>query len=99
MEITGVERLVTYSIEIGEDNGIPIVQRELLRYKRGRYGSPYHFLNFSKGEGYAITNEEDFKKTDEELDRESQKVAADTLAIKGLGQFERFKAANAFRQS
>ncbi|MGS0601457.1 AAA family ATPase [Xanthomonas oryzae pv. oryzicola] len=98
MEITGVERLVTYSIEIGEENSAPIVQRELLRYKRGRYGSPYHFLNFSKGEGYAITNEEDFKKPDEELDRESQKVAPDTLAIKGLGQFERFKAANAFRQ-
>ncbi|MFC0152619.1 AAA family ATPase [Xanthomonas dyei] len=98
MEITGVERLVTYSIEIGEENGTPIVQRELLRYKRGRYGSPYHFLNFSKGEGYAITNEEDFKKPDEELDRESQKVSPDTLAIKGLGQFERFKAANAFRQ-
>ncbi|OLI56594.1 chromosome segregation protein SMC [Xanthomonas oryzae pv. oryzae] len=98
MEITGVERLVTYSIEIGEENGAPIVQSELLRYKRGRYGSPYHFLNFSKGVGYAITNEEDFKKPDEELDRESQKVAPDTLAIKGLGQFERFKAANAFRQ-
>ena len=98
MEITGVERLVTYSIEIGEEEGTPIVQRELLRYKRGRYGSPYHFLNFSKGEGYAITNEEDFQKSDEELDRESQKVAPDTLAIKGLGQFERFKAANAFRQ-
>lgn len=55
-------------------------------------------MNFSKGVGYAITNEEDFKKPDEELDRESQKVAPDTLAIKGLGQFERFKAANAFRQ-
>ncbi|WP_244241847.1 AAA family ATPase [Xanthomonas fragariae] len=74
------------------------MQRELLRYKRGRYGSPYHFLDFSKGEGYAITNEEDFKKADSELDRESQKVSPDTLAIKGLGQFERFKAANAFRQ-
>jgi predicted ATPase len=98
MEITGVERLVTYSLEIGESKGAPIVQRELLRYKRGRYGSPYHFLDFSKGEGYAITNEEDFKKSDEELERESQKVAPDTLAIKGLGQFERFKAANAFRQ-
>ncbi|HKU17944.1 MAG TPA: AAA family ATPase [Candidatus Saccharimonadales bacterium] len=98
MEITGVERLVTYSIEIGESNGAPIVRRELLRYKRGRYGSPYHFLNFSMGEGYAITNEEDFNKSDEELDREDQKVAPDTLAIKGLGQFERFKAANAFRQ-
>jgi len=97
MEITGIERLVTYSLEIGESNGVPIVERELLRYKRGRYGSPFHFLNFSKGKGYAITNEEDFK-SDEELDREDQQVASDTLAIKGLGQFERFKAANAFRQ-
>ena len=85
MEITGVERLVTYSIEIGQSNGAPIVRRELLRYKRGRYGSAYHFLNFSMGEGYAITNEKDFKKSDEELDREDQKVAPDTLAIKGLG--------------
>lgn len=98
MEITSVERLVTYSLEIGELDGAPIVRRELLRYKRGRYGSPYHFLNFSMGEGYAITNEEDFNKSDEELTRENQRVASDTLAIKGLGQFERFKAANAFRQ-
>lgn len=98
MEITGVERLVTYSLEIGERKGIPVVLKELLRYKRGRYGSPFHFLSFTNGEGYAITNEEDFNKSDEELDRENQKVAPDTLAIKGLGQFERFKAANAFRQ-
>ena len=69
MEITGVERLVTYSLEIGEHNGAPVVQKELLRYKRGRYGSPFHFLSFSKGEGYAITNEEEFSKADEELDR------------------------------
>lgn len=98
MLITGVERLVTYSLEIGEQKGSPIVQRELLRYKRARYGKPYHFLDFSAGEGYAITNEEDFKKADEDLEREVQKVSPDTLAIKGLGQFERFKAANAFRQ-
>lgn len=97
MEIAGVERLVTYSLEIADDKGSPFVQKELLRYKRGRYGSPYHFLSFAKGEGYAISNEEDFKKSDEELEREIQKVAPDTLAIKGLGQFERFKAANAFR--
>ena len=97
MEITGVERLVTYSLEIAEHNGAPVVQKELLRYKRGRYGSPYHFLSFARGEGYAITNEEDFKKSDEQLDREMQKVAPETLAIKGLGQFERFQAANALR--
>ncbi|HHG85483.1 MAG TPA: chromosome segregation protein SMC, partial [Bacteroidetes bacterium] len=53
---------------------------------------------FSKGLGYAITNEEDFAKADEELDREEQKLGApDIMAIKGLGQFERFKAASAFR--
>jgi len=98
MPLTGVERLVTYSLEIGERDGAPFVKRELLRYKRGRYGSPFHFLDFANGEGYAITNEEDFKKPDEDLERESQRVAPDILAIKGLGQFERFKAANAFRQ-
>lgn len=98
MLITDIERLVTYSLEIGEQNGSPIVYREILRYKRGRYGSPYHFLDFQDGEGYAITNEEDFNKKEEELARETQKVTSDSLAIKGLGQFERFKAANAFRQ-
>ncbi|MDH4451408.1 MAG: AAA family ATPase [Rhodoferax sp.] len=98
MEITGVERLVTYSLEISEENGAPIVLREVLRYKRGRYGSPFHFLDFSKGEGYAITNEEDFKLLDEQLETEKQQLSADMLAIKGLGQFERFKAASAFRR-
>ncbi len=98
MALAGVERLVTYSLEIGEEKGQPVVKREILRYKRGRYGSPYRFLDFTEGQGYAITNEEDFQKQDEELERESQSVAPDTLAIKGLGQFARFKAANAFRQ-
>ena len=98
MEIMGVKRLVTYSLEITERNGAPIVLRELLRYKRGPHGKPYHFLDFKEGVGYAITNEEDFNKSDEELDRETEKIAPDTLAIKGLGQFDRFKAANAFRR-
>jgi len=98
MELAGVERLVTYSLEIGEHDGTPVVRREILRYKRGRHGSPYRFLDFSRGAGYAITNEENFNIPDEQLERETQKVDADTLAIKGLGQFERFKAASALRQ-
>jgi predicted ATPase len=98
LEIAGRDRLVTYRLEIGEEKGQPFVAREVLRYKRGAYGSPYHFLDFSRGEGYAISNEEDFDKPDEELDREYQKLGSpDILAIKGLGQFDRFKAANAFR--
>jgi predicted ATPase len=97
MQITDVERLVTYSLEISESHGAPYVKREVLRYKRGRSGKPFHFLDFSNGSGYAISNEADFNKPDEELEREQQQVAPDTLAIKGLGQFARFKAANAFR--
>lgn len=98
MPIANVERLVTYRLEIGLEGNSPVVCREILRYKRGRYGSPYHFLDFTNGEGDAVTNEEDFDKQDEELQREHQSVGKDVLAIKGLGQFARFKAANAFRQ-
>ena len=99
MPIAEVERLVTYHLEIGKEQNKPCVKREILRYKRGPYGSPYHFLDFSEGKGYAIANEEDFDKPDEELDRENQDLDAnDILAIKGLGQFQKFKAANAFRQ-
>jgi predicted ATPase len=99
MPILGVDRLVTYLLEIGEREGSPIVKREILRYKRSQYGAPFHFLDFSDGEGYAISNEEDFNKKDEELERDYQKLnAPDILAIKGLGQFDQFKAANAFRR-
>lgn len=97
LDIAGVDRLVTYMLHIGEEKNRPVVVREVLRYKRGRHGSPFHFLDFAHGSGYAITNEEDFNRPDEELEREEQKLSPDVLAIKGLGQFERFKAASAFR--
>lgn len=99
LEITGYERLVTYILKIEPDKtGRAVVAREILRYKRGASGKPYHFLDFSYGKGYSITNEEDFSKAEEALKREDQELdASDILAIKGLGQFERFKAASAFR--
>ncbi|MCF6355471.1 MAG: AAA family ATPase [Candidatus Polarisedimenticolaceae bacterium] len=99
LDIAGTERLVTYQLCIGESNGQPVVKREILRYKRGAYGSPYHFLDFSMGNGYAIINEEDFNIEDKHLEREEVTLdSPDLLGIKGLGQFSRFKAASAFRQ-
>jgi len=99
MPIVNVQRLVTYRLQITLKNNSPIIKREILRYKRGAYGSPYHFLDFQYGKGYAITNEEDFDQPDEKLKREEQTLdSPNILAIKGLGQFKRFKAANAFRQ-
>ncbi len=98
LKIADRDRLVTYVLEIIEKGGRPVIAREILRYKRDRYGRPYHFLDFAEGEGYAVRNEEDFSKSDEELEREQQSLQSpDILAIKGLGQFERFKAATAFR--
>lgn len=99
MPIAGVERLVTYYLEIAPDKrGVPVVQREILRYKRGAYGSPFHFLDFRGGKGYAISNEEDFNKKDEELTKDRQELESpNSLAIKGLGHLQRFKAASAFR--
>ncbi len=97
MKIAEKERLVTYRVEIARRDDRPFVRREILRYKRGSFGSPFHFLDFSNGNGYAINNEEDFNKPDIELEKEHQKLPDNVLAIKGLGQFERFKAASAFR--
>ena len=99
MEISQVQRLVTYYLELRQRNQQVEIAREILRYKRGASGSPYHFLDFSCGKGKAVVNEDDFKKTDEELTKELQELGkSDILAIKGLGQFQKFKAASAFRQ-
>ena len=99
MKIAEEDRLVTYYLEIATDNkNLPVIRREILRYKRRSQGSPYHFLDFKRGEGYAISNEEDFDKKDEDLTKDTQSLdSRDILAIKGLGQFQRFKAASAFR--
>ncbi|MBF0285505.1 MAG: AAA family ATPase [Magnetococcales bacterium] len=98
MMISGRERLVAYFLSLGLRENFPVVFKEILRYKLGRHGSPFHFLDFSEGKGFAITNEEAFSQNLGSPDREEQTLdKPDILAIKGIGQFQRFKAANAFR--
>nr|VFK80015.1 MAG: Predicted ATPase [Candidatus Kentron sp. SD] len=87
--------LVTYSLSIGEENSRPLVEREILKYRRGSGGQPWHFLDFSRGKGTAVTNELDLEKVTDVnvLKREEQILkSSDILAIKGLAQFERFPA-------
>ncbi|MDQ3459100.1 MAG: AAA family ATPase [Deinococcota bacterium] len=91
--------LVTYAVSIGLKDGSPIVQREVLKYRRGQTGRPWHFLDFQNGEGVAITNEEEYEKPGAEEQREHQKLdSPDILAIKGLGQFQRFRVVSDFRR-
>ena len=85
--------LVTYYLSVGEEQGRPFVEREILKYRRGSGGQPWHFLDFSRGEGEAVTNEIDDVTDVRQLLREPQKLKSpEILAIKGLAQFERFPA-------
>lgn len=92
--------LVTYQLEVSsEEDGRAVVSREVLKYRRGQYGQPWHFLDFRMGEGTAVTNEVDYGLPAAEMKRETQRLdSPDILAIKGLGQFERFKVVNSFRK-
>ena len=85
--------LTTYFLQINEKQGRALVEREILRYRRGSSGQPWHFLDFSKGRGTAVTNELDSVTDVKDLNREEQVLkSTDILAIKGLAQFERFPA-------
>ena len=88
-------RLTTYNLIINEDKKTnkPIVEREILKYRRDSRGKPWHFINFFKGKGEAVTNEKDLSNIQDvtKLEREEQELKSpDLLAIKGLSQFEKF---------
>ncbi|MEE9394998.1 MAG: AAA family ATPase [Planctomycetota bacterium] len=88
------QNLITYTLAIDEKNGRPFVAREVLKYRRGSRGQPWHFLDFKNGVGNAVTNELDTVNDESQLNRETQTLkSSDILAIKGLAQFERFPAA------
>ncbi len=84
---------ISYELHVAEENDMPVVTKEVLKYRRGSKGQPWHFLNFSRGSGMAVTNEVDEVQDEQDLQREEQTLKSqDILAIKGLAQFERFPA-------
>ena len=92
-------RLATYHLEVGaETSGRVVVEREILSYRRGRYGRPWHFVDFSHGSGLASTNESVYG--EEGVVEERAEYALDDpsiLAIKGLGQFREFRVVSELR--
>lgn len=94
--------LITYELSVclGETN-MPVVSKEVLSYRRGNRGRPYRFLEFTYGKGNAIVNESEFESAKQEFMelREEQTLdSPDILAIKGLGQFQKFNAISSFRR-
>ncbi|HPQ71417.1 MAG TPA: AAA family ATPase [bacterium] len=91
-------RLATYELKISEEAGRPVVEREILKFRRGQYGQPWHFVDFSKGKGAAITNEAVYGQEGAEAERKEYLLDdPSVLAIKGLGQFREFRVVAEFR--
>lgn len=91
-------RLATYELRIASESGRVSVAREVLRYRRGQYGRPWHFVDFSGGTGTAITNESVYGEQGAEEQRAEYKLDdPSVLAIKGLGQFREFQVVSEFR--
>jgi predicted ATPase len=102
-EVEGKKQpLITYELFVGlSETRQPIVSKEILSYRRGNRGRPYRFLEFSNGKGNAIINEIEFETAKQEFkeQREEQTLdSPDILAIKGLGQFQKFQAISSFRR-
>ena len=88
--VKGANPLMTYSVEIGFSEGEAIVKREILQYKKEKKKEQSRVLDFKGGKGRVFVNEEmyaDWKLSNPNI-----------LAIKGLGQFDKFKAISSFRK-
>ena len=88
------EPLITYRLEVNERNGSPTVAREWLRWKRGPYGAPFHFLDFRYGEGSAVGGERPESKGERRL---VALKSPDLLAVNALGQFQEHPRVAALR--
>ena len=96
--ITGKKRLVTYYLEIGNaKNNKPIILREYLSYALN--GSSFYLMEFKQGNGYVVKDNDEPNAPGKDMAKTKESLGApDVLAIKGLGQFKRHKAAFGLRQ-
>jgi predicted ATPase len=87
--------LITYHLEVDEIDGSPVVVEEWMRWKRGKYGKPFHFLEFKSGVGRAISGE----LPDVEDRREETNLSSpDLIAVNALGQFQEHPRVVALRK-
>lgn len=86
---------ITYHLSVDEAGGKPVVVKEWLQWTRGRAGRPFRFLEFERGQGWAISGEE----PDEKAKRvDSPLRSADLIAVNTLGQFSEHPRVAALRE-
>lgn len=87
--------VITYHISINEEKSGPVISEEWLKWRRGKSGKPFTFLEYSYGSGYAISGDS----PDEKADRISEKLdSPEMLAVNTLGQFAKHPRVIALRR-
>ena len=87
--------IITYHLAIDEGTKGPFVAEEWLRWKRGRYGAPFRFLEYRQGRGRAASGEmPDIQ--DERV--ETPLRSPDLIAVNTLGQFAEHPRVAALRE-
>jgi predicted ATPase len=76
--------VITYHLTVDERGSTPVVVEEWLRWRRGKRGKPFRFLEYHEGQGRAVSGE-----LPDEKDRriEIPLKSPDLLAVNALGQF------------
>ena len=94
------EPIITYELTIGlNEKNLPIVKKEIMRFRRGSYGAPWKILDFAYGNGVAVEgNLSSYEDVKRKLRTPQHISSPDILAIKGLGQFENFPAVASLRR-
>ena len=86
--------LMTYHLDLDEQDGGPVVVREWLAWKRGRYRAPSYFVDYRQGQGWVGSGDapdvEDYKVP-------TPLTSPDLLAVNALGQFQEHPRVAALR--
>jgi predicted ATPase len=87
--------VITYHLAIDEGEKGPIVASEWLQWRRGPQGKPFRFLEYSRGQGRAVSGD----MPDEKDERKEVPLrSADLIAVNTLGQFEQHPRVAALRE-
>ncbi len=93
IEFKGIrEETFIYTLEIAFQSGKTLIKNEILKYVSEKDEAPFNILDFHNGRGTILIDGNSREKI------ENETASPDILAIKGFGQFERFKAVSLFRE-
>jgi predicted ATPase len=87
--------IITYHLEINEDNHGPFVATEWLQWRRKEFGKPFRFLDFQNGSGSVVSGEQPVEVDDRVVERLDSR---EMLAVNTLGQLAKNPRVSALRR-